>query len=225
MSFLNKLLPLLFIAVHLHVAGNPGESGEQPNASVSGTVPLPAASPSAKVMAKRYQIVSTGGVLSTIPPVAVVWIEGKFPESGEFPTVQMVQKDFTFEPALLPIRKGTRVTFPNMDDEYHNVFSYSPAKRFDLGRYLPDERPVPGQSFDKAGMVTIRCDIHEHMRAVILVIDSPHFVLTDAEGNFHMDGIPAGEYVLKAWINSHTTLQTPILLEAGKNLQVALKND
>ena len=55
----------------------------------------------------------------------------------------MAQKDLTFVPTLLPVQVGTRVEFPNLDDTYHNIFSFSPAKRFDLGRYRPDEAPIP----------------------------------------------------------------------------------
>ena len=121
--------------------------------------------------------------------------------------------------ALLPVQVGTKVEFPNQDDAYHNVFSYSPAKRFDLGRYRPDEKPVPSQIFDKAGLVTLRCDIHEHMRALILVLDTPHFVLTGADGNFRLSGMPPGKYTLKAWVNSRTTHERAVEIKPGAKLQ------
>src|SRR5436309_10057486 len=79
---------------------------------------------------------------------------------------QMNQKDFAFVPPLLPVQTGTAVEFPNLDDTYHNIFSYSPTKRFDLGRYRPEERPIPSVLFDVPGLVTLRCDIHEHMRGL-----------------------------------------------------------
>ena len=60
--------------------------------------------------------------------------------------------------------------------------------------------------FDKAGLVTLRSDIHEHMRALVLVLDTPHFTTTDPEGRFRLAGLPAGRFKLKAWINSKTTL-------------------
>ena len=113
-------------------------------AAVEGRVELPK-SHSAPVQAKRYQIVTKGGVLSTQPPLAVIYLDGAFPRSASAPVKEVAQKDLTFVPALLPIRVGTKVEFPNLDDTYHNIFSYSPAKRFDLGRYRPDERPVPAQ--------------------------------------------------------------------------------
>jgi plastocyanin len=171
-------------------------------------------------VAKRYQIVTRGGVLSTEPPVAVVYLDGSFPKPTSPPTKQVVQKDLTFVPSLLPIQVSTRVEFPSLDDTYHNIFSYSPAKRFDLGRYRPDERPIPSQVFDTPGLVTLRCDIHEHMRALILVLDTPYFVMTDTDGRFRLRGLPSGHYTLKAWINSKTTRERPVELKNGETLHV-----
>src|SRR5467141_1469320 len=159
------------------------------NATVEGRVELPK-SHSAPVQAKRYQIVTKGGVLSTQPPLAVVYLDGPFPQPASLPTKQVTQKDLTFIPSLLPVQIGTKVEFPNLDDAYHNIFSYSPAKRFDLGRYRPDERPIPSQVFDAPGLVVLRCDIHEHMRGLVLVLSTPFFVVTDADGRFRLRGLP-----------------------------------
>ena len=189
------------------------------SATVEGRVELPK-SRSAPVQAKRYQIVTKGGVLSTQPPLAVVYLDGSFPQPVSLPPKQVTQKDLTFIPALLPIRVGTKVEFPNLDDTYHNIFSYSPAKRFDLGRYRPEERPIPSEVFDQPGLVTLRCDIHEHMRGLILVLNSPYFVMTDTSGHFRLSGLPAGHYTLKAWIDSRTTREKPVDLQNGQTLRV-----
>jgi len=188
-------------------------------AAVEGQVELPK-SHSAPVMAKRYEIVTSGGVLATQPPLAVVFLDGRFAKPSSPPTKQIAQKDLAFVPPLLPVQVGTRVEFPNLDDIYHNIFSYSPAKRFDLGRYRPDERPIPSEVFDKPGLVTLRCDIHEHMRGLILVLDSPYYVMTDAEGRFRLRGLPSGHYALKAWVNSKTTRERPVDLKDGATLHV-----
>jgi len=187
--------------------------------TVEGRVELPK-SRSAPVQAKRYEIVTKGGVLSTQPPLAVIYLDGPFPQPASLPTKQVTQKDLTFIPALLPVRVGTKVEFPSLDDTYHNIFSYSPAKRFDLGRYRPDERPVPSQVFDKPGLITLRCDIHEHMRGLILVLNTPYFVMTDTAGHFRLDGVPAGHYTIKAWIDSRTTREKPVDLKNGQTLHV-----
>jgi len=189
------------------------------SAVVEGRVELPK-SHTAPVQAKRYEIVTKGGVLSTQPPLAVVYLDGAFPNLASLPTKQVAQKDLTFVPALLPVPAGTKVEFPNLDDTYHNIFSYSPAKRFDLGRYRAEERPIPTQIFDKPGLVTLRCDIHEHMRGLILVLNTPYFVMTDTDGHFRLSGLPAGRYTLKAWIDSRTTREKPVELKNGQTLHI-----
>jgi len=187
-------------------------------AAAEGRVTL-AKPPHAPVMNKRYGIVAYGGVLSPFPPVAVVYLEGSFARPAPEPRARMVQKDLMFVPWILPVQAGTRVEFPNLDDTYHNIFSYSPAKRFDLGRYRSDERPIPSELFDVPGLVTLRCDIHEHMRALILVLDTPHFAVSDADGRYRLVGLPAGRFVLKAWLDSRTTLERPVLLASGATLR------
>lgn len=188
-------------------------------ANVEGRVELPK-SHSAPVMAKRYEIVTHSGVLSTQPPLAVVYLVGSFPKRSSPPARQVAQKDLTFVPSLLPVQVGTRVEFPNLDDTYHSIFSYSPAKRFDLGRYRPEERPIPSQVFDTPGLVTLRCDIHDHMRGLILVLDTPYFVVTGADGRFRLSTLPAGHYTLKAWIDSKTTRERPVELKSGETLHI-----
>ena len=182
--------------------------------TVEGRVQLPKAE-SAPMVTERYNIVSLNGVMATNPPLAVVYLEGKFPRPAASPSVQLLQKDMAFVPALLPIQVGTRVEFPNLDGIYHNVYSYSRPKRFDLGRYRPNEQPVPAQVFDRPGLVTVRCEIHEHMRGLILILETPHFVVTDADGHYRLDDLPPGRYVLKAWINSETTREQSVEILVG----------
>ena len=188
-------------------------------ATVEGRVPLPKGR-TAPVVNQRYYVVANAGVLSTNPPLAVVYIEGEFPRPSAPLVAEMTQKDLTFTPSLLPVQVGTRVSFPNLDDTYHNIFSFSPPKRFDLGRYRADERPAPSVLFDVPGLVTLRCDIHEHMRALIVVLPTPHFVITEPDGTFRLNGVPAGRYTLKAWIDSRTTKELAIELKDDAVLRV-----
>ena len=206
---------LLFFALLLLGSGRPVWG----QATVEGRVTLPK-SHAAPVLNKRYEIITTSGILSTNPPLAVVYLEGEFPKPPPGKTEQMAQKDMAFVPMLLPLQAGTQVEFPNLDDTYHNIFSYSPAKRFDLGRYRQDERPVPAVRFDVPGLVVLRCDIHEHMRGLILVLATPHFVLTDPEGRYRLAGLPPGHYTLKVWLDSKTTLERPVELSDGAALHV-----
>src|SRR2546430_4432179 len=179
-------------------------------AIVEGRVNLPKSHAPPPVMAKRYEIVTNGGVLATKPPLAVVYLDGSFPTPTSHPTKQVAQKDLAFLPPLLPVQIGTTVEFPNLDDTFHNIFSYSPAKRFDLGRYRPEERPIPSVVFDVPGLVTLRCDIHEHMRSLILVLDTPHFTVSKTDGSYRLGGLPAGHYTLKAWTSSKRTLERAV---------------
>src|SRR3954454_5574288 len=189
-------------------------------ASIEGRVELPKTK-SAPVMTKRYETVTNGGVLATNPPLAVVYLDGASSKAASLPTKQVAQKDLAFVPGLLPVQVGTKVEFPNLEkDTYHNIFSFSPAKRFDLGRYRPDEKPVPFQVFDVPGLVTLRCDIHEHMRGLILVLATPHLATTDENGHFRLSGLPAGHYTLKAWVDSRTTREHPVDLKSGSTLHV-----
>jgi plastocyanin len=190
------------------------------DAIVEGRVTLPKSHAPPPVMAKRYEIVTNGGVLATQPPLAVVYLDGTFPTPTSHPTKQIAQKDLAFLPALLPVQVGTTVEFPNLDDTYHNIFSYSPTKRFDLGRYRPEERPIPSVLFDLAGLVTLRCDIHEHMRGLILVLNTPYFVITDEGGRFRLSALPSGRYTLKAWIDSKTTREQPVELKSGAKVRI-----
>ena len=206
---------LLFFALLLLGPGRPVWG----QATVEGRVTLPK-SHAAPVLNKRYEIITTSGILSTNPPLAVVYLEGEFPKPPPGKTEQMAQKDMAFVPMLLPLQAGTQVEFPNLDDTYHNIFSYSPAKRFDLGRYRQDERPVPAVRFDVPGLVVLRCDIHEHMRGLILVLATPHFVLTDPEGRYRLAGLPPGHYTLKVWLDSKTTLERPVELSDGAALHM-----
>jgi plastocyanin len=107
------------------------------------------------------------------------------------------QRNETFVPYVLAVTVGSTVDFPNRDRIYHNVFSLSKPKRFDLGRY------PRGQSrsvrFDQPGVVRVFCEIHSHMSAFILVFAHRYFATTDAEGRYRIEGVPTGTYTLAVW--------------------------
>lgn len=137
---------------------------------------------------------------------------------------ELSQKQLQFSSSLLPVQVGTAVRFPNLDDEYHNVVSYSKAKTFDLGRYLKTE-PAPVQVFDKPGLVELNCEIHEHMRAYILVLDTPFFTKTDENGRYMLENLPAGEVTVKVWIDRRTLLERPVTLIDGKTVVADFSGD
>jgi plastocyanin len=161
-----------------------------------------------------------GEVAPPDPPVAVVYLEGRFPgAASRAATNQVLQLGMQFRPALLPIQVGTAVSFPNGDDFYHNVFSYSKPKRFDLGRYRKEDRP-PIQVFDKVGVVKLYCEIHQHMRGVILVLDTPYFTRTQTDGTYELANLPVGNFVLKAWSDEKHIEEQAVTLQPGHRLHV-----
>lgn len=139
---------------------------------------------------------------------SVVYLEsaprGAF-EMNEAGHAVIDQRNETFVPHVLAITTGTTVDFPNSDKFYHNVFSLSKTRAFDLGRYAAGHsRPV---KFDRAGIVRVFCDIHSHMNAYILVFSHPFYALTDGDGRYRIDNVPAGTYGVVAW-NEGTSSDT-----------------
>jgi plastocyanin len=188
-------------------------------ASIEGRVELPRMS-AGQLRVQRYQNSAEVPTGPPDPPMAVVYLEGDFSNSpNSRRSAAMAQKNINFDPNLLPIRVGTTVDFPNLDDTYHNVFSYSKTKRFDLGRYRKGETPV-SILFDKPGVVTLHCEVHPSMRGTILVLDTPYFQKSDAQGNFRLRDLPAGRYVLKAWISENDVRSREITLKPGATLRV-----
>ena len=193
----------------------------QAQAVIDGTVQLPKPSVD-RGLNQRYVGTNDIPLAPTNPPAAVVYLEGEFhfqPGGDNLKPARMVQKNIAFAPDLLPVLVGTSVDFPNLDDTYHNVFSYSKTKRFDLGRYRKDEKPTT-VVFDKAGAVTIHCEIHERMRGTILVLDTPYFEKTDTAGRYRLEHLPAGNYVLKAWVAGDDIRERPVELKTGMTLHV-----
>ena len=137
---------------------------------------------------------------------SVVYLEsaprGAF-EQTEGGHAVMDQHNETFVPHVLAITTGTTVDFPNSDRIYHNVFSLSKTKSFDLGRYAAGH--ARSVTFDRPGIVRVFCDIHSHMNAFILVFSHPFFALTDNEGRYRIDNVPPGIYNVIAWNEGDTS--------------------
>lgn len=164
-----------------------------------------------------------GEIAPPEPPTAVVYLEGKFltqVTNAPGPTKQVLQQGMQFHPALLAVQTNTAVAFPNADEFYHNVFSYSKPKRFDLGRYRKEDRPAPIVVFDKPGVVKLYCEIHQHMRGAILVLDTPYFTTTQTNGEYRLTNLPTGDYLLKAWADEKHEYEKPVSLKLGETLHV-----
>jgi plastocyanin len=146
---------------------------------------------------------------------AVVYFEaaprGAF-EDRESARVSLDQRNETFVPHLLAITAGTTVDFPNHDRTYHNVFSLSKAKRFDLGRYAAGSSK--SVRFDRPGIVRVFCDIHSHMNAFVLVFGHRFFAVTDDDGRYVIEGVPPGTYLLAAWFEGAVREQRALTVTA-----------
>jgi len=117
----------------------------------------------------------------------------------------MDQQGMKFIPKVLPVLVGTPVNFPNNDNTWHNVFSPSEVKKFDLGLYPPGEKR--NVTFNKAGVVRILCNVHPNMEAHIVVKEHPFFTVPNTQGNYRIPALPLGKYTLEFW---HPELGTKV---------------
>jgi plastocyanin len=125
----------------------------------------------------------------------------------------MDQRNEQFVPHVLAVMVGTVVEFPNSDKTYHNVFSLSKPKRFDLGRYAVGKSK--SVRFDHPGVVRVFCDIHSHMNAFVLIFSHPFFDVTNADGSFRLDDVPPGNYVVVGWYEGEPRASRPVTVTAG----------
>ncbi len=133
----------------------------------------------------------------------------------------MRQQGSQFVPQLLAITAGQSVVFPNRDTQFHNVFSLSPAQRFDLGQYKKGGSKV--RKFPRVGIVSVYCNIHPKMSATILVLPNRAFTTTGKDGSFELKGVPAGTHKLFAY-NRHASRpgKATVTVGAGAVAEVRL---
>jgi plastocyanin len=139
-------------------------------------------------------------------------------DQTEPPRAVMDQRNETFVPHLLAVTTGTTVDFPNSDRIYHNVFSLSKTRTFDLGRY------AVGRSksirFERPGIVRVFCEIHSHMSAFIVVFNHPFFAITDTDGRYRIDNVPSGTYNVIAWNEGVASDPKPVVLADGATAEL-----
>ena len=139
-------------------------------------------------------------------------------DTREEPRPRLDQRNETFVPHVLAIVAGTTVDFPNSDHTYHNVFSLSKTKSFDLGRYAVGRSKAI--RFDRPGIVRVFCDIHSHMSAFILVFAHRYFAVTDEEGLYRIESVPPGTYTVMTWSESAPLDSARVVIpEAGGEVE------
>ena len=132
----------------------------------------------------------------------------------------MDQRNETFVPHVLAVTVGTVVDFPNSDKTFHNVFSLSKAKRFDLGRYAAGRSKAV--RFDRPGLVRVFCVIHSHMNAYVLVLTHRFFDVTDTDGRFRIPAVPPGHYTIVGWYEGEERTSRTVSVPAGGIVDVEL---
>lgn len=190
----------LLVAVASLVALAPAVGGRA-NGTIRGRISLEAPGPSQRA---RPNVADLGirdtHAISADQQRSVVYLEtaprGAFEDRGEL-RARIDQRNETFVPHVLAIMAGTTVEFLNSDRTYHNVFSLSRIRPFDLGRYPTGKSK--SVRFERPGIVRVFCDIHSHMSAFILVFGHRFFDVAGPDGRFRIENVPPGTYGLAVW--------------------------
>lgn len=144
---------------------------------------------------------------------------------ADLPSMVMDQIDKAFVPRVLAVAAGTPVNFPNKDNIHHHVYSFSPAKQFELPLY--EGTPADPVVFDQPGVVALGCNIHDWMRGYIYVTESPYFGISGEDGKVVLSGLDTGEYTLRVWHSNLRNARKPhtqnLQLEGDQNVTVDLK--
>jgi plastocyanin len=125
----------------------------------------------------------------------VIYVEGEFPSTPGFAVME--QRNRRFAPDLLVLPAGSQISFPNEDPIFHNVFSLSKPKSFDLGNYVKGQTRLV--TFPKPGIVFVNCHLHPNMSAAIVITPNSWGARADASGRFRFTGMPPGDYTVVAW--------------------------
>ena len=163
---------------------------------------------------------------STGSPIenAVVYAEPDNKSSIPAANAIIEQRGKQFNPLVSVVQAGTDVTFPNFDSVRHHVYSFSPAKTFELKLYTGV--PTSPIKFDKAGTVVLGCNIHDYMVAFIHVVDTPYFAKTNKLGKAVLRELPNGNYTLKAWhyalAKEKEIVEKQMLIKESQNLVLTL---
>ena len=165
----------------------------------------------------------TGTVDASIPKYkgdAVVYLLGvKGPVTPQHASVD--QKSLVFVPHVTAVPVGSTVDFKNNDKVNHNIFSASAAKKFNLGTYNPGmSKPV---TFDKPGAINLLCNVHSEMSAWVVVTENQYAAVSEHDGKFTINNVPAGTYKITAWSEKLKAQETSVTVADGKTATVAIK--
>jgi plastocyanin len=145
----------------------------------------------------EFEITDARGETVADAVVSLVPLGAASPPSPRNVSAEIEQVDQEFRPYVTAVRAGTTVAFPNRDKVEHYIYSQSPAKKIALPLYKPGKTETV--LFDKPGVVTLGCNIHDPMIAYVVVVDSPWFAVTPADGRTVLSEVPPGHYRAEVW--------------------------
>ncbi len=162
-------------------------------------------------------IVKIRGVTTSESAPVVLYVTG-FSDEAEKTAARITQRDKKFVPDVMPVTVGQTVDFANEDTIWHNVFSISKARAFDLGMTKkPDTKAI---TFTKTGVIDVYCNIHPEMVGTVLVLPNRAFAVADKDGRYRIQNIPPGEYKMFAWSRRSDVQSKPVSVTAGEPLKV-----
>jgi len=193
------ILGLLTCALWLSVPARAGD--------IRGRIVISRSLTKKRVSIPNYQMRGVSVPSESLEPVQdeeykriAVYLEAPSASIPQEATANMFQRNIEFHPEVVVVPVGSTVSFPNGDPIFHNVFSLSPAKKFDLGFYPEGETRTV--TFNRAGVVQVYCHLHPDMNAAILVVPNSWFVQPGPEATFSFSDIPAGRYRVVVWHKS-----------------------
>jgi plastocyanin len=189
----------------------------------TGEPPAGRKSPEHTAAVSGRVVISSG----TVGEDVYVYVQNVHGASARGRTVEIAQRDKQFVPAVTVVQRGTRVTFPNYDAIYHNVFSAGPPHAFDLGSYRAGDAPRAVE-MTSPGVVELFCNMHAKMHASVLVVPNSLWTRVSADGSFRIDNVPVGARKLVAWSPRGRAVEQTVDVGSGGaaiTLNLALEAD
>src|SRR5262245_25420650 len=209
-----NVVPLVVAVAALTVISGSRPTAQEPG-SVRGRISIGIPVSARRATSTYSRTVSTVALAPESELRHVVVYVKDAPKTAAAPMrAEIRQRNESFVPHVVAVTVGSEVEFPNDDPIYHNVFSLSRVKTFDLGRFPKGKSR--GERFDKPGVVKVFCQIHSHMSATVMVFDHPWCVVPDEGGTFELPNVPIGTHQITAWHERLGDTTMDVRVEPGR---------